>query len=49
MKSNSKLIRLIKSITKYLIVIKIFGSETKGKKKTLQLRLTICYDGFGPH
>ena len=32
MKSNSKLISLIKNITKYLTVIKIFENETKGKK-----------------
>ena len=49
MKSNSKLISLIKNITKYLTVIKIFENETKGKKNAHQLRLTICYEGFGPH
>lgn len=32
MESNSKLINLIKNITKYLTIIKIFENETKGKK-----------------
>ena len=34
MKSNSKLISLIKNITKYLTVIKIFENETKKKKSS---------------
>lgn len=48
MKSNSKLISLIKNITKYLSIIKISENETKGKKTPHQHRLTICYDGFWP-
>jgi hypothetical protein len=37
MKSNSKLISLIKNITKYLAVIKIFENETKEKNSPAQI------------